>query len=425
MVSIPRLVKLTAIVVMITTTSAEAYSHREGAALGLFTHNVPKNCSATRKCHATHCDCVGGFFLRDSAHPLCSLTDNGNITAATFDRCTSRLVDCILFSALNAHSDPEVLCQRWGDKLVSLYQNTTDELFEVCKADVNYSLVSSTSSLLLADTVNFTLICSFANIKLAEPATSNPPKFDVCMPTDRTYFADFVPVSQCSGAGACVAAYCSCISGVWNAPTLVCDFPSALPTTSKWSSCLRSVTNCLTLAALDVYVPKASRPDPKSDTRILAWRGLSLWWRISQHTQTLLTNATQIYSGHAIAAHVSRFIGSLSLTFLMFATLRILTAVPQLSRRTLFNSGVRISPGCPSIFLPFPHTVPCCPQKRYRVSLLFFSFHENSLRFWCIPEQMRVSSLCCRLPRPLLPPFSHSFLLKKEERNTGTRLCHH
>jgi hypothetical protein len=227
---------------------------------GSFTDDVPWGCVEPFECFVEFCSCVSGQ-LSSTCTPF------GAVNASTIEQCAARRVTCIMNAALHSRNVWNTSCQGWGDKIASLYatyysDRTSTNLTDACKADMCGVVTAGNSS--LADSVNYTYICSYVGFGFPAPADRNV--VAGCAASSQTYFEN--PPQQCSGANACRQTYCSCVNGTWNTTALSCTLPAAQPMESAMEMCWSAQAGCLTKAALDMYVPGAS---PLNTDPCLAW----------------------------------------------------------------------------------------------------------------------------------------------------------
>lgn len=234
-----------------------------GDNVGLFTDNVPWGCTEPFDCFVEFCSCVDGT-LSTTCTPF-----NSTTSAATIEMCAARRVTCTLNAALNARSVYNSSCQQWGEGLTKEYatfyaDRSNTNLTDACMADMCGVVTAGSPS--LADSVNYTYVCSLVNFSFPVPV----PKDQVagCVVPERNYFHNGLPLEHCTGPAACYATYCTCQGGTYNATSMKCTLPATQPSSATTVACAAATYGCFTAAALDVYVPGAS---PLSLDPCLAW----------------------------------------------------------------------------------------------------------------------------------------------------------
>lgn len=250
-----------AVMALVVACAAACTSSSNNA--GLFTDDVPFGCIEPFDCFLDFCDCVDGP-LSTTCTPF-----NTSTSAATIEECAARRVTCTLNVALKARSVYNSSCQAWGDKLAAEYatfyaDRSNTNLTDACMADMCSVVTAGASS--LADSVNYTYVCSLVNFSFPVPV----PQGEVggCAPPARGYFQGEVPLESCSGPAACYGTYCTCLGGTYNASAFKCTMPATQPSSATTVSCAAATYGCFTAAALDVYVPGAS---PLSLDPCVAW----------------------------------------------------------------------------------------------------------------------------------------------------------
>ncbi|CUG91537.1 membrane-associated protein, putative, partial [Bodo saltans] len=234
--------------ILLTSRQCVGISQQNGSAV-LF-DNVPLTCVQPFDCFAEFCLCVNGT-VSATCTPF-----GANVNASVIEMCTARRVSCIISAALNTGSVWDATCQRWGEDVNQLYTSyyydrSSTNLTDLCLAE-SCSLVTAGSSD-LAGTVNYSRICDINVLEIGAPRDS-----DVvvgCVAPARTHFD--VP-AQCGAAANCSQSSCVCLGGSWTTSLQECLLPAAQPLDSVLDACLASYVSCVTVVALDVYIPGAS-----------------------------------------------------------------------------------------------------------------------------------------------------------------------